>query len=122
MYYNTNEFIILKNTCIEYNNPAYTDRFLKLVNDIKSQVRYELEFNMSQIRRIVTGFSFVFMVIILILGIFIKMKSLKITEGLLFLIIAGIQFLTTRLKKNLIQIIVISSIAFVLFLLSLILI
>ena len=121
-YYDTEEFKDLLNEAVKNNLKAYTDRFLTLINEIKSQERYELEYKMGQIRRIVSGFCYVLMVMTLILGFFIKMKPLIITEGILAAIIIGIQFLTIRLKKRLIPIIIYSSIAIVFFILSIILI
>ena len=121
-YYNTEEFNQIKDLAVKYNNKAYTDRFDKLISEITSQERYETEYKMGQIRRIVSGFCYVLMVIILILGFLIHMKSLILTEGILALIIIGVQFLTIRLKKRLVPIIVFSAIAIVFFILSIILI
>ena len=121
-YYETEEYKKIQDLAVEYNLKAYTDRFERLINEIKSQERYETEYKMGQIRRIVSGFCYVLMVITLILGFFIKMKSLILAEGIMALIVIGIQFLTIRLKKRLIPIIVFSSIAILIFILSIILI
>ena len=121
-YYETEDFKEIRDLAVEFNNKAYTDRFARLIDEIKEQDRYETEYKMGQVRRIVSGFCYVLMVIILVLGFFIKMKELIIAEGILAAIIIGVQFLTLKLKKRLVPIIVFSAIALAFFILSIILI
>ena len=118
---NTDEYKQIRNTAIELNIPAYTDRFDNQIKSIKSQERYETEYNFGQVRRMITGFAFTFLILTIILDFFIVLPGLKIFESILAAAIVGIQFLTLHLKRRLVPLIICSAFAVILLVLAFIL-